>query len=150
MTEDSPVVVETPKTPKSERSLFKSQQKNSVHNLHTTANLTLDNIRSQHTSLRQTRSPSSRRGLVPGKDYAVSNEKAEERLSLTVSKEDFARMRIVGQFNLGFIIAVRERQTDNDQPIEDVFIIDQHASDEKYNFERLQAETIMQVQTLAR
>ena len=57
-------------------------------------------------------------------------------------------MRIVGQFNLGFIIAVRERQMDSD--IEDVFIIDQHASDEKYNFERLQAETVMQVQNLAR
>lgn len=56
-------------------------------------------------------------------------------------------MRIIGQFNLGFIIAVRERE---DQDVEDVFIIDQHASDEKYNFERLQAETVMQVQTLAR
>ena len=50
-------------------------------------------------------------------------------------------------FNLGFIIAVRERVEDE---IEDVFIIDQHASDEKYNFERLQAETVMQVQALAR
>ena len=56
-------------------------------------------------------------------------------------------MRIVGQFNLGFIIAVREREEDE---IEDVFIIDQHASDEKFNFERLQAETVMQVQALAR
>ena len=63
-----------------------------------------------------------------------------------MSKEDFSRMRIVGQFNLGFIIAVREREDE----IEDVFIIDQHASDEKYNFERLQAETVMQVQALAR
>lgn len=60
-------------------------------------------------------------------------------------------MRIVGQFNLGFIIAVRERRGEGDgEDVEDVFIIDQHASDEKHNFERLQAEIVMQVQTLAR
>jgi DNA mismatch repair ATPase MutL len=34
-------------------------------------------------------------------------ETAEDKLSLTVSKNDFAQMRIIGQFNLGFIIAVR-------------------------------------------
>ena len=99
-------------------------------------------------NLKQIHHPTSRQGTIAKKDYAESNEKAEERLSLTVSKEDFSRMRIVGQFNLGFIIAVRERQMDSN--IEDVFIIDQHASDEKYNFERLQAETVMQVQNLAR
>jgi MutL C terminal dimerisation domain len=45
-------------------------------------------------------------------------------------KADFGRMEILGQFNLGFIIARLDR---------DLFIIDQHASDEKANFERLQA-----------
>ena len=134
---------------KSERSLFKSRQKNAVHNLRITApNITFESIKSQHKSLKQIHHPTSRNGTIAKKDYAESNEKAEERLSLTVSKEDFSRMRIVGQFNLGFIIAVRERQMDSD--VEDVFIIDQHASDEKYNFERLQAETVMQVQNLAR
>ena len=72
-------------------------------------------------------------------------ETAEERLSLTVSKADFARMRIIGQFNLGFIIAVRPG-VNNDE----LFIIDQHASDEKFNFERLQAETVVQNQRLVR
>lgn len=38
------------------------------------------------------------------------------------------QMKIIGQFNHGFIIARLN---------EDVFIIDQHASDEKYNFEKL-------------
>ena len=43
------------------------------------------------------------------------------------------------QFNLGFIIA---RLND------DLFIIDQHATDEKYNFETLQRDTVMQGQKL--
>ena len=71
---------------------------------------------------------------------------AEERLALTVSKADFADMHIVGQFNLGFILAVRAPSRSS--PNADLFIIDQHASDEKYNFERLQANTIVQDQRL--
>ncbi|KAI9880113.1 MAG: hypothetical protein M1830_005358 [Pleopsidium flavum] len=80
---------------------------------------------------------------------------AEERLSLAVAKDDFARMRIIGQFNLGFILATRpaplslvdvdHREAGNK---DEVFIIDQHASDEKYNFERLQLETTVQNQRL--
>lgn len=66
----------------------------------------------------------------------------EERLSLTVSKSDFLTMHIAGQFNLGFILATRKSS--------DLFIIDQHASDEKYNFERLQATTVVQNQRLVR
>lgn len=65
---------------------------------------------------------------------------AEERLSLSVSKNDFANMQISGQFNLGFILANRSNT--------DLFIIDQHASDEKYNFERLQSTTVVQNQPL--
>lgn len=131
--------------PKSERNLFQSRRKNEVHTLRHLVHPTLPQIHFLHHSLRQPHP--SRCGKILSKEYTLPNEKAEERLSLTVSKEDFARMRIIGQFNLGFIIAVRERE---DQDVEDVFIIDQHASDEKYNFERLQAETVMQVQTLAR
>lgn len=37
-------------------------------------------------------------------------------------------MNVVGQFNQGFIIAEHQG---------DLFIVDQHAADEKYNFERL-------------
>ncbi|KLJ11273.1 DNA mismatch repair protein PMS2 [Blastomyces silverae] len=83
-------------------------------------------------------------------------ESAETRLSLSVSKEDFAKMRIIGQFNLGFIIATRPRGDSNNPSTlpgrkhDEVFIIDQHASDEKYNFERLQAETCVQNQRLVK
>lgn len=48
-------------------------------------------------------------------------------------------MKIVGQFNLGFIVAKLEN---------DLFIIDQHAADEKYNFEMLQRTTSLKNQKL--
>ncbi|KAI1386274.1 DNA mismatch repair protein MutL [Hypoxylon trugodes] len=79
---------------------------------------------------------------------------AEEKLSLTISKSDFGKMKIIGQFNLGFIIAVRPAKADTDgtpdkvDRDDELFIIDQHATDEKYNFERLQANTVVQSQRL--
>ena len=73
----------------------------------------------------------------------------EERLSLTISKPDFVKMHIAGQFNRGFIIALRHKSfTDETRQKDELFIIDQHASDEKYNFERLQAETVVGNQRL--
>ena len=83
-------------------------------------------------------------------EAALSQETAEERLSLTVTKDDFAKMRIIGQFNLGFIIATRssDDRSDGLPSKDELFIIDQHASDEKFNFERLQAETVVQNQRL--
>ncbi|KAI1425270.1 hypothetical protein F5Y12DRAFT_377388 [Xylaria sp. FL1777] len=81
-------------------------------------------------------------------------EDAEEKLSLTISKSDFEKMKIIGQFNLGFILASRAAEdncgemfggSDRD---DELFIIDQHATDEKYNFERLQASTVVQSQRL--
>lgn len=50
-------------------------------------------------------------------------------------------MEIIGQFNLGFIIT----RLNND-----LFIIDQHATDEKYNFEQLQMNTVLDSQVLVR
>ncbi|KAK4140645.1 uncharacterized protein C8A04DRAFT_14746 [Dichotomopilus funicola] len=91
------------------------------------------------------------------KPDGLDADDAEERLSLKISKSDFAQMRIVGQFNLGFVLAVREapcpttgREDTGESPNDDdeLFIIDQHASDEKYNFERLQATTTVQSQRL--
>lgn len=49
------------------------------------------------------------------------------------------QMVVHGQFNLGFIIASLGK---------DLFIIDQHATDEKYNFETLQKTTKVQSQKL--
>ncbi|EKX51491.1 Pms1 mismatch repair mutL [Guillardia theta CCMP2712] len=56
-----------------------------------------------------------------------------------ISKSDFTRMKILGQFNLGFIIARLDS---------DLFILDQHACDEKYRFELLEQTTSLKSQPL--
>ena len=78
----------------------------------------------------------------------ADTDSPEERLSLKVSKEDFSQMQVVGQFNLGFILAVRPSRSATTS--DELFIIDQHASDEKYNFERLQSTTVVQNQRVVR
>ena len=87
-----------------------------------------------------------------GSKSLVKNElddtEAESRLSLTVSKADFDRMHIIGQFNLGFILAVRPANGEQDE--DELFIIDQHAADEKYNYERFQRTVTLQNQRLVR
>ncbi|KAF3918579.1 hypothetical protein AA313_de0201000 [Arthrobotrys entomopaga] len=87
-----------------------------------------------------------KKGKLVRFDSQEEKSTVEERLSLTIAKSDFGKMRIAGQFNLGFILATRLSEKGNDT--NDLFIIDQHASDEKYNFERLQAETVVQNQPL--
>ena len=68
-----------------------------------------------------------------------NNEKAEEELERHIAKEMFGKMEIIGQFNQGFIITKHG---------DDLFIIDQHASDEKYNFEEQQRNTVLKSQRL--
>lgn len=89
-------------------------------------------------------------------DASVANtendEKAVDALSRVIEKDDFATMEIIGQFNLGFIV-VRLRKTvssgdDDPDEMDDLFIVDQHAADEKYNFETLQSTTVIQSQKL--
>ncbi|KAF8742337.1 hypothetical protein AX14_005201 [Amanita brunnescens Koide BX004] len=82
------------------------------------------------------------------------NESATHALARVIDKADFANMDIVGQFNLGFIIVRRQKAmcdegAQNGQ-MDDLFIVDQHASDEKYNFETLQQTTRIQSQKLFR
>lgn len=67
------------------------------------------------------------------------NKAAEQELRTEINKSDFVKMDIIGQFNLGFIIVRLD---------DDLFIVDQHASDEKYNFETLQNTTTLQNQSL--
>lgn len=114
-------------------------------------NGSLSRIEGQIATLRKTlQSYSGPSTTKDDGELFCSSESSEERLSLTVSKDDFARMQIVGQFNLGFILATRSPGESVTTRKEELFIIDQHASDEKYNFERLQAETIVQNQRLVR
>ncbi|KAJ2370656.1 ATP-binding mismatch repair protein [Coemansia sp. RSA 2610] len=72
---------------------------------------------------------------------ASNPEQANTALSRLIHKTDFAQMTIVGQFNRGFIIA---------RLGPDLYIIDQHASDEKYNFEQLQQRAAIASQPLIR
>ncbi|ESW16287.1 hypothetical protein PHAVU_007G144100 [Phaseolus vulgaris] len=66
---------------------------------------------------------------------------AATELERLFKKEDFRRMKVIGQFNLGFIICKLDQ---------DLFIVDQHAADEKFNFERLSQSTILNQQPLLR
>ncbi|KAG0603735.1 hypothetical protein M758_10G116800 [Ceratodon purpureus] len=66
---------------------------------------------------------------------------ATKELERSFNKADFKQMKVVGQFNLGFILAKLDQ---------DLFIVDQHASDEKYNFERLSKTTVLNKQPLMR
>ncbi|XP_056641281.1 mismatch repair endonuclease PMS2 isoform X1 [Diorhabda sublineata] len=67
------------------------------------------------------------------------NKLAEEELQKQIKQSDFSDMVILGQFNKGFIITKLK---------DDLFIIDQHASDEKYNYEQLQLTTVIDSQVL--
>jgi DNA mismatch repair protein PMS2 len=68
-------------------------------------------------------------GLLEEEAAAATSE-----LERVFKKSDFLVMQVHGQFNLGFIIASVGR---------DVFIVDQHAADEKFNFERLRDSTVL-------
>jgi DNA mismatch repair ATPase MutL len=64
----------------------------------------------------------------------------KEDSTVNLCKEDIRHMSIIGQFNLGFILARCRNQN--------LWILDQHACDEKYNFERLCKETVIHEQKL--
>ncbi|KAJ3988083.1 hypothetical protein F5890DRAFT_1404009 [Lentinula detonsa] len=75
---------------------------------------------------------------------AVDAKTSEAALSRVISKKDFKEMEVLGQFNLGFIIVRRRKK----RTLDDLFIVDQHAADEKYNFETLQQTTNIKSQRL--
>lgn len=77
-------------------------------------------------------------------DIALARQQEDKLSSYIISKSDFEKMQIIGQFNLGFILV--RRDTLDEQT--NIFIIDQHASDEKYNFEKLNTEWEINYQKL--
>lgn len=64
----------------------------------------------------------------------------DEELSQMFGKGDFSRLKVVGQFNKSFMLC---KLGDSD-----LFILDQHACDEKYNFEQLSTTTVLHTQDL--
>ncbi|KZS95326.1 DNA mismatch repair protein MutL [Sistotremastrum niveocremeum HHB9708] len=101
-----------------------------------------------------TRSPAKHPIIDAG--FETDSDEAERVLARTIHKEDFGSMRVLGQFNLGFIIARKISPRSSPSPatqtslsaMDDLFIVDQHASDEKYNFETLQLTTKIESQLL--
>ncbi len=80
----------------------------------------------------KTRNEENERQLLANLRFRTKNidsKDAESELDKCITQEDFLRMKVLGQFNKGFVIA---------QLDQDLFIIDQHAADEIYNFETLQ------------
>jgi DNA mismatch repair protein PMS2 len=71
-------------------------------------------------------------------EAADHDDTSDKIVSLT--KKDFEGMEVIGQFNLGFILAKCRNNN--------LWVLDQHACDEKYNFERLCATTVIHEQKL--
>ncbi|KAK6085755.1 DNA mismatch repair protein MutL [Seiridium cupressi] len=148
--------VTSEETQKRQQSFIKgtTRRKDAICQLLQKACLDTSRLRSAVSSLEDTLTKSMVDTDTSFSGDGLEGEDAEAKLSLTISKSDFSKMKIVGQFNLGFILAVRPAETNPDD-LEDrhamddeLFIVDQHATDEKYNFERLQATTVVQSQRL--
>ena len=83
-------------------------------------------------------------GSAQGENFDMNQEEevdSEHKSSIiSLTKQDFEEMHVIGQFNLGFIL-VKCRNNN-------LWVLDQHACDEKYNFERLCATTVIHEQKL--
>ncbi|KFB50618.1 AGAP007126-PA-like protein [Anopheles sinensis] len=116
---------------------------NRNHQLLTISHTSLEQLIERERALREEKNANDQRALTrlrfKSKINPASNRAAESELQTEITKGDFRAMSIIGQFNLGFIVA---RLGD------DLFIVDQHATDEKYNFEDLQRTTVLQNQRL--
>lgn len=126
------VVHDGMKTKKNQKK--KKKKKRKVRNISVTVNENLLKQKFMH-SLQE---KESNYGIQSGFKYG-GNETSESELSQILGKEDFKKMEVVGQFNKGFIIGKLKNS---------LFILDQHASDEKYNYERLKMEKKINFQRL--
>ena len=95
--------------------------------------------------------PAPRSSDLEHADLATDNGNTTATLARVRSKADFGAMHVIGQFNRGFIVA-HLRKTDGAAGAgaanDDLFIVEQHAADEKYNFETLQTTTRLESQRL--
>ena len=66
---------------------------------------------------------------------------SDDQLSQMFGKGDFCKLNVVGQFNKGFILCTLNQN-------QDLFILDQHACDEKFNFETFSRTTVLHTQDL--
>jgi len=112
---------------------------------------------SQHLQhLKSERNQKQEQNLSSGKKYAEESDfvqtdsssqispsestTSQASKSIRLNKDDFLDMQVIGQFNLGFILARCQNHH--------LWMFDQHACDEKYNFERICETTIIHEQKL--
>lgn len=133
---------------------IKSINRHRTHNIDLPVHASIEEIQSRHkrliklvTSTNSLAKTGKSRTLsdIPISNIADDEDVVEEMLNLSIHKNDFLKMNLVGQFNLGFILATKLNEKTGQK---DLFIVDQHASDEIYNFERLQKETVIQNQPM--
>lgn len=76
---------------------------------------------------------------------AVSSQetRSKDKKFVRFKKSDFRELEVIGQFNKGFVIC--QRKDGGDQ----VMVVDQHAADEKTNYERLHRDICIETQALA-
>lgn len=100
-------------------------------------------------STRSQEKPSSQNGEIiksPPAPLSLNPGKATGTLgieTLPLSKSEFKQMRILGQFNCGFILASLWRESQ-----EYIYIVDQHAADERFQLETLKSNLKPSVQRL--
>jgi DNA mismatch repair ATPase MutL len=74
-------------------------------------------------------------------EYDYDNDRNSSNPFIRISKSTFRDgMQVIGQFNLGFVLARCSRNH--------LWILDQHACEERYNFEELCKKTVMHEQPL--
>ncbi|KAI0263552.1 hypothetical protein BC834DRAFT_886174 [Gloeopeniophorella convolvens] len=101
-----------------------------------------------HTQRRSVPAPTARPSELQRADLGADDALAAAALARVLAKADFGTMEVIGQFNCGFIVARLRRAHADGGATDDLFIVDQHAADEKYNFETLQVETRLEAQRL--
>jgi DNA mismatch repair protein PMS2 len=129
--------LETP-LPSSERSEEEVQfrsltQAVPLHEQHTTMTFSMDAFAARYATYQQlqTQLPPQQGSAFDGAGVYASLQEASDVLSRTLDKQDFAHMDVIGQFNKGFILAALKKHNHHD-----LFIVDQHAADEKWWYEQ--------------
>ena len=105
--------------------------------------------RDEQRELEATGAASGAAGATPAECSAfaadIDQADATSALEKTFEKTWFTEMEVIGQFNLGFIIA---RHRNAARGHDDLWILDQHACDEKFRYETLQRSTTLHKQRL--
>eukprot|EP00347_Sterkiella_histriomuscorum_P011975 403370380 len=78
------------------------------------------------------------RGFYEKMLFAMNNDILRKKFA----KKEFLKLKIIGQFNDGFVIATLNKN--------DLFILDQHACDERFNLEKFTSEVKIKSQPLAK